>query len=169
VTTHQLLGAIRDTGRICAGVINPPGGRHCTAAAKITFFTTGADQRFLAQANDPQRPGFGVDGSLPVVRADKNRVAESNEPADRTRCVMISGPRDIVTVERLSAYFSANFVYKLDEIIPLDKNCSDDMGPGTNQSERGVLQVHPVSTGLWRSILSHPHREGGQTGNKRDH
>jgi hypothetical protein len=116
VTTHQLLSIIRDTGRVWASVINPPISVQGTAAAKITFFTPAAAQTFLARANGQGQPGFVVRGHQTVVRPDRNRVPAADELEGHTRCLMIAGPRDIVTEAGLAAYFSQRFRFETDEV-----------------------------------------------------
>lgn len=119
LTTHDLLSSITDTGRIWASVITPPTRQHGTAAAKITFFTAVAAQIFLARANGPGQPGFIVKGYRARVQPDRNAVAEAPAPASHTRVISIAGPKEVVTVENLTRFFSEQFVYELDEIVPL--------------------------------------------------
>lgn len=53
-TYAQLLGVVRDTGKVYATVINPPQGNFMTSAAKIVFFDVEARRRFEANANSGQ-------------------------------------------------------------------------------------------------------------------
>lgn len=119
VTVNMLLAAIRNTGRVWATVITPPTARYPTAAAKVTFFTAAAAQTLLARANNAILPGLIVNGRRASVQPDRNRVTEAVAPSDHTRVISIAGPRDIVTVENLTAFFSRSFVYELDMIDPL--------------------------------------------------
>lgn len=119
ITVHELLRAIRDTGRVWATVIQPPSVPHGTSAAKITFFTAVAAQIFLSRANGPGQPGLLIDGYRACVRPDRNRVAEAQEPTECTRVISVAGPKEIVTEEYLREYFSARFVYETDEVVTL--------------------------------------------------
>jgi hypothetical protein len=120
-TENQLLGAIRDTGRVWACVMHPPTRLYGTAAAKVTFFTAAAAQVMLGRTNadGPGRPGLVVGDHCAVVRPDRNPVAEATEPEDHTRVISIAGPREVVTVDNLAAFFRKDFIYEVDEIIPL--------------------------------------------------
>ncbi|KAK3290347.1 uncharacterized protein B0H64DRAFT_332601 [Chaetomium fimeti] len=150
ITTHQLLAAIHNTGRVWASVISPPTREHGMAAAKITFFTSVAAQIFLARANGPGQPGFFVDGIRAVVRPDRNRVAEAPEPEDHTRCLSIAGPVDIVTVPNLMAHFSRDFVFEVDEIVPLV------MGQSINILEWRFGSYRCQAQWAWRNLRENP-------------
>jgi hypothetical protein len=117
VDHHQLLGAIRDTGRVWACVITPPSGRYVSAAAKVTFFTAAAAQRLLARCNGPDQEGLIVGNRKASVRHDRNPVEEARDPEDHTRVLSIRGPKDIVNEAYLTNYFSRSFVYEVDEVI----------------------------------------------------
>ncbi|KAH6855356.1 hypothetical protein B0I37DRAFT_411353 [Chaetomium sp. MPI-CAGE-AT-0009] len=150
VTTHQLLAAIHNTGRVWANVISPPTRQHGMAAAKVTFFKAVAAQIFLARANGPGQPGFFVDGVRATVRPDRNRVAEAPEPDDHTRCISIAGPVDIVTVPYLMAHFSRDFVFEVDEIIPLV------MGQSINILEWRFGSYRCQAQWGWRNLREDP-------------
>ncbi|KAK4040355.1 hypothetical protein C8A01DRAFT_35593, partial [Parachaetomium inaequale] len=81
VTTYQLLGAIRNIGRVWQTHTVRPSGHHVTAAAKVTFFTAAAAQLMIARS----RGGIRVQGYLATVLYNRTRVAEPAEPADHTR------------------------------------------------------------------------------------
>ncbi|KAK3311599.1 uncharacterized protein B0T15DRAFT_389622 [Chaetomium strumarium] len=117
VNHNQLLGAIRETGRVWACVITPPSGRYTSAAAKVTFFTPAAAQTMLARCNEPGQPGLVVGNHRAAVRPDRNPVAEARDPEDHTRVLSIRGPKDLVNEAYLANYFSRAFVYEIDEII----------------------------------------------------
>jgi hypothetical protein len=150
ITTNQLLGEIRNTGRVWASVISPPTRNHGTAAAKITFFTPVAAQIFLARANGPVQPGFFVGGVRMTVRPDRNRVAEAPEPEDHTRCISIAGPVEIVTVPFLMEHFSRDFVFEVDEIIPLV------MGQSINILEWRFGSYRCQAQWAWRNLREDP-------------
>jgi hypothetical protein len=117
ITYNELLGSIRDTGRVWASVIQPADDGHRRAAAKGTFFTAFAAQTLHDRANDPTGPGLVIRGIRAVVRRDRNPVAEPREPGDHTRVISIYGPTDIVNEESLTRYFCLQFVYETDEIV----------------------------------------------------
>lgn len=117
VTTHQLLGAIRDVGRVWAAVLSPPTMTNVTAAAKVTFFTAEAAQTLLARCNGPGPGGLPVGDRIARVQPDRNAVAAATEPIDHTRVISIAGPTDVVNESYLGAYFSSTFVYEVDEVI----------------------------------------------------
>lgn len=77
LTTTQLLGAIRNAGRVWASHINlpEPSRGHTTCAAKVIFFERAAAQRFYA-AHQPHNGGFVTDPSsgLPPARVLWNRI-----------------------------------------------------------------------------------------------
>jgi hypothetical protein len=71
-TENQLLGAIRDIGRVWQTHIVPPSGHHATAAAKVTFFTAAAAQRMIARYSG----GNFVEGYIASVVYNRTCVAE---------------------------------------------------------------------------------------------
>jgi hypothetical protein len=148
VTYRELLGSIWDTGRVRATVINLPTDRHQTAAAKVTFFTAAAARIFISRANIQC---FTVGGCLTRVRPDRNRVAEATDPAHHTRCIMITGPREIVNVENLCAYFSAHFVYEIDEITPVV------LGHVINMLEFRFGSYRCQAQWAWRNLREDPY------------
>ncbi|SPQ19812.1 e3b9f3ce-597e-4bda-91ec-0928be282e28 [Thermothielavioides terrestris] len=119
ITTHQLLAAIRDTGRVWASVVYPPTWEYGPSAAKVTFFTAEAAQTFLRRSNSAGQPGFIVGNRRARVCPDRNRVAAPRAPADHTRVLSIAGPKELVNTANLSALFSAAFVYETDDVIAL--------------------------------------------------
>jgi hypothetical protein len=121
LTYHELLGAVKNAGRVWQTVINlPDGSRHQKAAAKLTFFTPEEAQALLARSN---RHGTGLPGLLVrnhrgLVRHNRNRVPRAVEPDNHSRVVVIKGPKEIVNVDYLSAFFRAKFRFETDEILP---------------------------------------------------
>jgi hypothetical protein len=151
VSTHELLGAIRDTGRVWASVIQPPQQPLGTAAAKITFFEPLAARTFLGRANRLGQPGFVVRGFVTRVRADRNAVAEAPEPADHTRVVSITGPREVVTEANLLAYFSRYFIFQIDQVVPLV------LGNSINVLEFHFGSYRCQAQWAWRNIREDPY------------
>ncbi len=117
LTTNQLLAAIRNTGRVFASAIQPSVFHDGTAAAKVTFFAAESAQKFLKAANE--HPGFWVGGRWALVRPDRIRIREVVRPAEHSRVLRIAGPSALVAEEVLHERFSRNFVYQIDEVIPL--------------------------------------------------
>jgi hypothetical protein len=161
VTYHELLGAIRNTGRVRASVINLPTATHQTAAAKVVFFTAAAARLFLARSNVQ---GFTVGGYRTLVRPDRNRFAESNDPVHHTRCITVTGPREIVNEENLKNYFRAHFVYQIDEVTPVV------LGEVINMIEFRFGSYRCQAQWAWRNLREDPYfqRHGVHVGFNRD-
>lgn len=148
INTHQLLGAIRDTGRVWATVVQPPMTASVTSAAKITFFTPDAAQTLLQRANGPGKPGLVIDDQKALVRRDRNRVAEASEPVEHTRVISVAGPTDVVTEENLVEFFRRDFVFELDQVVPLV------MGRALNVIEFHFGSYRCQAQWAWRNILN---------------
>ncbi|KAM0325755.1 hypothetical protein ACHAQA_007055 [Verticillium albo-atrum] len=115
VTHRELLGCIRNTGRIHACVINPPDPRnnHFTAAAKVVFFDLPAAERFLRSAYQ------GLIVGKYRARVNRNRIKSAAQPhaTDQTRVLIIQGRPDFVNPQVLTRYFDSKFQYQIDHII----------------------------------------------------
>ncbi|KAM0286487.1 hypothetical protein ACHAQH_000913 [Verticillium albo-atrum] len=116
VTYRQLLGCIRNTGRIHACVINPPDPRNChyTAAAKIVFFELRAAEKFL---RDTSSWGFIVGTHRGYVKRNRIKSPEQNLPREQTRVLIIEGDPSFVNPRELTRYFDGKFQYQVDRII----------------------------------------------------
>ncbi|PTB67736.1 hypothetical protein BBK36DRAFT_1116584 [Trichoderma citrinoviride] len=118
VTVHELLGAIRNVGRIWCTYINYPDfAVHQTAAAKVVFFTPEAAQQLLAISWTR-----GLFVSDYRVKVSHNRIKYGSHAVQGTkvsRCLIITGNADFVNPEELFKYFKGLFIFQLDEIIPL--------------------------------------------------
>ncbi|KAL2257504.1 hypothetical protein VTK26DRAFT_88 [Humicola hyalothermophila] len=117
ISTSELLGAIRNVGKIWASVISLPTGVYRTSAAKVTFFTAVAAQTFLSRYGDGD--SLLIRGHAAQVRPDRNRVAQPPAPEGHSRVLWICGPKKIVNVEFLTTFFSSIFDYQIDEVIPV--------------------------------------------------
>ncbi|TFB05260.1 hypothetical protein CCMA1212_003245 [Trichoderma ghanense] len=118
VTVHELLGAIRNVGRVWCTYINYPDfAVHQTAAAKVVFFTPEAAQQLLAISWTR-----GLFVSDYRVKVSHNRIkygSHAVQGAKVSRCLIITGNADFVNPEELFKYFKGLFIFQLDEIIPL--------------------------------------------------
>lgn len=112
VTYKQLLGAIRDVGKIYATVINPPRDGHMTSAAKIVFFDrAGAEKLFYrCLSGDFKVMGKLVDN----VRWNKIKSAAYHSPT-HSRAIRIIGPPLLMNFEFFNNFFKARFTYELDD------------------------------------------------------
>ncbi|TLD25004.1 hypothetical protein PspLS_05904 [Pyricularia sp. CBS 133598] len=149
LTTTQLLGAIRNTGRVWASHINlpEPSRGHTTCAAKVIFFERAAAQRFYA-AHQPQNGGFVTDpfSGLPPARVLWNRIRSAEvgpssatggggggggpgSGGNKSRVLLIYGPRRLVNEPSLTAYFASKMEFQIDRAFEL-ASCVD---PATGQ------------------------------------
>lgn len=119
ISTNELLGAIHNVGKIYASHITGPNGKYTTSAAKITFTTAAAAERFLSLSTNPYGNGLLVRGRAIHAEPDRNRVAEPRVPEEHSRVLLICGPRGIVNFIVLSEYFSTKFEYQVDGVFPL--------------------------------------------------
>ncbi|KLO79661.1 uncharacterized protein LW93_13359 [Fusarium fujikuroi] len=117
VTHHELLGQIRNVGRIWCSVINEPDWeRHETAAAKVVFFTPGPAQLLLSKS---LTQGISVRGF--PVRVTHNRVkyGEQGILGSASRVLIITGKSTFVNPSSLTEFFEERFVFEVDEITEL--------------------------------------------------
>ncbi|KAG4278583.1 hypothetical protein FPRO04_06638 [Fusarium proliferatum] len=117
VTHHELLGQIRNVGRIWCSVINEPDWeRHETAAAKVVFFTPGPAQLLLSKS---LTQGISVRGF--PVRVTHNRVkyGEQGILGPASRVLIITGKSTFVNPSSLTEFFEERFVFEVDEITEL--------------------------------------------------
>ncbi|KAK5653917.1 hypothetical protein OQA88_7842 [Cercophora sp. LCS_1] len=118
LTTTDLLGSIRNIGRIYATHINQPDpckGHH-TCAAKVVFFERVAAERFY---NQYHMEGFAVIRRPDYVgRVVWNRIrsAEQDPGGRKSRVLIISGPKHIVNAESLDSYFRSKITFQIDTI-----------------------------------------------------
>ncbi|KAM5523617.1 hypothetical protein FOXYSP1_13960 [Fusarium oxysporum f. sp. phaseoli] len=117
VTHHELLGQIRNVGRIWCSVINEPDWqRHETAAAKVVFFTPGPAQLLLSKS---LTQGLSVRGF--PVRVTHNRVKYGEQAimGPASRVLIITGKSTFVNPSCLTEFFEERFVFEVDEITEL--------------------------------------------------
>ncbi|TLS25706.1 hypothetical protein PpBr36_07282 [Pyricularia pennisetigena] len=139
LTTTQLLGAIRDTGRVWASHINKPepSRGHATCAAKVIFFERAAARRFY-EAHQPHNGGFVTDpaSGLPPARVLWNRIrsAEVGPPStgasgDKSRVLLIYGPQRKISEKWLTDYFAGKMDFQIDRAFELAR----DVNPVTGE------------------------------------
>jgi hypothetical protein len=117
VTHHELLGQIRNVGRIWCSVINEPDWqRHETAAAKVVFFNPGPAQLLLSKS---LTQGLNVRGY--PVRVTHNRVKYGEQAimGPASRVLIITGKTTFVNPSCLTEFFEERFVFEVDEITEL--------------------------------------------------
>ncbi|KAI8627940.1 hypothetical protein F5Y19DRAFT_477111 [Xylariaceae sp. FL1651] len=109
----MLLGALRGTGKIYACVVNPAEGRYTAAAAKVVFWNRAGVDRLY---NKVLHGGFTFDGDwAPVV--EPNRIKTCAQPeSERSRVILIRGPRSIVNFARLAGLFLESIQYQLEDV-----------------------------------------------------
>ncbi|OTA94595.1 hypothetical protein M434DRAFT_29743 [Hypoxylon sp. CO27-5] len=116
LTYPQLLQSIRRCGKIKSTCINFANQYHATSAAKVVFFTHDAAVRFMNQADR-----LVIGGYRPVIRWNRIRTAESNENLG-SRVLLITGPRQLVSLENLQIFFLLRFKFDLDHYVPVWMN-----------------------------------------------
>lgn len=118
LTTADLLGSIRNIGRIYATHINQPDPNkgHHTCAAKVVFFERVAAERFYKQFHET---GFWVRNRPSYVgRVVWNRIrsAEQDPNGKKSRVLLISGPKNIVNQKSLVHYFESKITFQIETI-----------------------------------------------------
>ncbi|KAH8804739.1 hypothetical protein F5884DRAFT_423672 [Xylogone sp. PMI_703] len=114
VTYTCLLGAIRNVGKIYATVINPPVGKHPTAAAKIVLFSRADAERLKALADSGN---FIVMGHvIRDIRWNKIKVP-AHIYTEESRVVKITGEDRFMDVNILQELFRQRFTYDIDKIV----------------------------------------------------
>jgi hypothetical protein len=113
VTYKELLGAVRNMGRVYSSHINQPEPHKgiYTAAAKLVFFEADAAQRFLARCHGPNGPGLVLRGYRATVCHNRNKKSE-----DQTNPFVDTL---LVHPPALLQYFAARFHFNLDVIVPV--------------------------------------------------
>jgi len=118
VTHSEILGQIRNVGKIYQLHINAPNHNRTTRAAKITFFTRQSASAFY-QAT---RGGFYVrPHSAPGASVEWNRVLVAEQVgrrALRSRVVVITGPTAFVNVHTIRGVLNSSndYYYNIDRV-----------------------------------------------------
>lgn len=120
VTHHELLGQIRNIGRIwCCYINGPDGMKHTTAAAKVVFFQPRAAQSLLQHSITD---GLQVRGFRAKVTQNRIKTpATIPRGGSDSRVLIVTGQTHFVNEKTLSEYFGLRFVFQLDEVKELIK------------------------------------------------
>lgn len=119
VTVTELLGTVRNAGRVYATHVNAPEPTkgHTTCAAKIIFFERRAAERFYdAHAASGLRIPGHPDFCARVVW-NRIRTAASAAPRHHSRVLIIAGPAHVANPLALTAYFHSKFEFDVDEVV----------------------------------------------------
>ncbi|KAK0753700.1 hypothetical protein B0T18DRAFT_306292, partial [Schizothecium vesticola] len=126
VTYKELLGAVRNMGRVYSSHINQPEPHKgiYTAAAKLVFFEAVAAQKFLTHCHGP---GLIIRRHRATACYNRNRKSEdqTNPHADTqhslppSRILVIAGPPFFVHPPALLNYFAAQFYFEVEVIVPV--------------------------------------------------
>lgn len=115
----ELLGSIRNVGRIWCSYINSPDLiRHHTAAAKVVFFTPEAAQKLLSES---WTKTMVIRSHRVKVSHNHIKYSENAVPGKTSRVLIITGRADFVNGDNLRAWFKERFVFQKDRVIELIK------------------------------------------------
>ena len=140
LTTADLLGAIRDVGRVYATHINGPEIRrgHKTCAAKVVFFERKAAERFYDRYKET---GFAVPGSRPehCGRVVWNRIRsdEVDVGGRKSRVLLISGPPELVNPDSLRNYLAGKIQFQVESVRTLARHSFASSVPATAAAALG--------------------------------
>ncbi|PNP54643.1 hypothetical protein THARTR1_05200 [Trichoderma harzianum] len=119
VSTHELLTAIRNVGRVWCSYVNYPDYvTHQTAAAKVVFFTPEAAQSLLSVS---WTRGLYIQGYRVKVSHNRIKYGSHAITGKMSRCLIITGHADFVNEASLSKFFKDRFIYQVDEVVELIK------------------------------------------------
>ncbi|KAK3688250.1 hypothetical protein B0T22DRAFT_148725 [Podospora appendiculata] len=137
VTIPELLGHIRNCGRVYATHLNPsnPQLNLFHSAAKLVFFELAGARRFLAQFTGPGRALVIRDLRAKIVR-NRVRVAESTHEPNCSRVLIVAGPPQVLTLDRVLNLF--------------DKFSSFDTDSFCEERSPNLLPWAPVE---WRKLV----------------
>ncbi|KAK4211876.1 hypothetical protein QBC37DRAFT_375626 [Rhypophila decipiens] len=117
VSVAEILGAIKDIGRVFALHINrgEVGKKYTHAGAKLVFFTVADASRFYAR--HVMGP-FVVRDCLVRVRRNWTKVQEQQGLAKwMTRCLKVTGPANLVNKNNLLTNLGAKITFETEDII----------------------------------------------------
>ncbi|KAL6793267.1 hypothetical protein GGI42DRAFT_151981 [Trichoderma sp. SZMC 28013] len=119
VSTHELLTAIRNVGRVWCSYVNYPDYvTHQTAAAKVVFFTPEAAQSLLSVS---WTRGLYIQGYRVKVSHNRIKYGSHAITGKMSRCLIITGHADFVNEASLSKFFKDRFIFQVDEVVELIK------------------------------------------------
>lgn len=120
ITVVQILDRIRSTGKVYSLHINPPVPPHYGCAAKISFFTRKAAEKFSSNS----RGGFWVRGHHRAT-VIWNRVLVAEHVGGRwdeaSRVAIVRGPRELVSTAAV-----ASILHKAIRLYNLALGCETD-------------------------------------------
>jgi hypothetical protein len=113
----DLLGAIRNVGKVVVSFINKPKGEIKTCTAKVIFFKRSQGQRFIQLSRSGQFRFLGQE--VANVRWNRNHASPHPHP-EESRVIQITGPAEITSVEWFRNFFgSCRFTYELERTVVL--------------------------------------------------
>ncbi|KAK4066048.1 uncharacterized protein Triagg1_8357 [Trichoderma aggressivum f. europaeum] len=119
VSTHELLTAIRNVGRVWCSYVNYPDYvTHQTAAAKVVFFTPEAAQSLLSVS---WTRGLYIQGYRVKVSHNRIKYGSHAITGKMSRCLIVTGHADFVNEASLSKFFKDRFIFQVDEVVELIK------------------------------------------------
>ncbi|KAL7949738.1 hypothetical protein V8C42DRAFT_220158 [Trichoderma barbatum] len=119
VTTHELLTAIRNVGRVWCSYVNYPDYvTHQTAAAKVVFFTPEAAQQLLSVS---WTRGLFIQGYRVKVSHNRIKYGSHAITGKMSRSLIITGHADFVNEASLTKFFKDRFIFQIDEVVELIK------------------------------------------------
>ncbi|KHN98655.1 uncharacterized protein MAM_03779 [Metarhizium album ARSEF 1941] len=117
VKVAELLGKIRDVGRVYATVLSPPDGiKHPKSAAKLVFFRPAGAQRLLASANSNP---LVIRGHRAQIVLNRTKCGSQSTEKGESRVLIITGHKSFVNESSLTTYFERNFVFQIDKVRTL--------------------------------------------------
>lgn len=119
VSTHELLTAIRNVGRVWCSYVNYPDYvTHQTAAAKVVFFTPEAAQQLLSVS---WTRGLFIQGYRVKVSHNRIKYGSHAITGKMSRSLIITGHADFVNEASLTKFFKDRFIFQVDEVVELIK------------------------------------------------
>ncbi|RFU74052.1 hypothetical protein TARUN_8201 [Trichoderma arundinaceum] len=117
VSTHELLTAIRNVGRVWCSYVNYPDYvTHQTAAAKVVFFTPEAAQQLLSVS---WTRGLFIQGYRVKVSHNRIKYGSHAITGKMSRILIITGHVDFVNDVSLTKFFKDRFIFQVDEVVEL--------------------------------------------------
>lgn len=119
ITYSQLLGSIRNFGRIWCTYINEPNQReHVTAAAKVVFFSPQAASAFVQACWSSASPLL-IHGYHIKVAYNRIKYPEKSYAQGESRVLIVVGHPSFVNEDALLVFFRARFIFQTDRIRTL--------------------------------------------------
>ncbi|EFY91557.1 hypothetical protein MAC_02442 [Metarhizium acridum CQMa 102] len=117
VKVAELLGKIRNVGRVYATVLSPPDGiKHPKSAAKLVFFTPAGARKLLAHGEDHP---LVIRGHRAQIMPNRTKCHSQSTERGESRVLIITGHRSFVNEASLTAYFEGRFTFQIDKVQTL--------------------------------------------------